>query len=339
VADGRNPTDNLNPRDYTTLEGNKDHKIPILSASVNWYPTEEISVETVFVPQPVNSISPLDYQAQLTSYGFTTTYAPAENKPGDFIAGGKVNYRSPAADFSVSYLYDWDKMYTPVFSNATWTGADVSLERKRVYRFGADAKTTVDRFGLWAEGCYTLTGNSNAANYAERLCRFDYTLGGDFSYGPQDDYYLNLQYTGTIIPGFDASKNTESTPQAYDQKMLVAFLAGEREATLQGITWNAHWNLMDSRLVLTFTGAFSMPFLYDNSATTRYCNVMLLPEIDFMPVDSFHITAGAILCYAWIKNAGGQVVLDTTLDSLGIYTPSNHFFISVSYKWNYELNK
>jgi hypothetical protein len=120
AADGRNPTDNLNPRDYTTLEGNKDHKIPILSASANWYPSEQISVETVFVPQPVNSISPLDYRAQLTSYGFNTTYAPASNKPGDFIAGGKLNYRSPAADFSMSYLYDWDQMYTPVFSNATW---------------------------------------------------------------------------------------------------------------------------------------------------------------------------------------------------------------------------
>jgi hypothetical protein len=119
----------------------------------------------------------------------------------------------------------------------------------------------------------------------------------------------------------------------------VPYLAGEREALLQGITWNAHWNLMDSRLVLTFTGAYSLPFNYDSSAATRYGNLLLLPEIDFMPVDSFHITAGAILCYAWIKNAGGQVVLDTTQDSLGIYTPSNHLFISVSYKWNYELHK
>ena len=338
VADGRNPTDNLNPRDYTTMEGNKDHKIPILSASANWYPTEQISVETVFVPQPVNSIFPVDYQALLSSYGFTTTYAPASNKPADFVGGGKVNYRSPAIDFSLSYLYDWDQMFTPVFSNATWTGADVALERTRVHRFGADAKTTVDRFGLWAEGCYTLTGNSNTADYSERLSRFDYTIGGDFSYGPQDNYYLNVQYTGTIIPGFDSSKNTESVAQAYYEKMLVAFMAGEREAILQGITWNAHWNLMDSRLVLTFTGAVSMPFSYDDSSGTRYGNLLLKPEIDFMPVDSFHITAGAILCYAWVRT-GGQITLDTTQDSLGIYTPSNQVFISISYKWNYELNK
>ena len=162
--------------------------------------------------------------------------------------------------------------------------------------------STVSVSGL--EGCYTLTGNSNTADYSERLSRFDYTIGGDFSYGPQDNYYLNVQYTGTIIPGFDSSKNTESVAQAYYEKMLVAFMAGEREAILQGITWNAHWNLMDSRLVLTFTGAVSMPFSYDDSSGTRYGNLLLKPEIDFMPVDSFHITAGAILCYAWVRTGG-----------------------------------
>jgi hypothetical protein len=338
VADGRNPTDNLNPRDYTTLEG---EKIPLLSASANWYPTEEISVETVFAPQAVNSVSPLDYQASLNASGFTTTYASPGNKPWDFIGGGKVNYRSQAADFSFSYLYDRDPMYTPVIGNASFTPplAEVSLERKRVQRLGADAKTTLGRFGVWAEACYTLTGNSDSSDYSERLSRFDYTLGFDFSYGPQDDYYLNLQYTGTIIPGFDSAKNTESAAQAYYEKMLVASLAGEREGITQGVTWNAHWNLLDSKLVPTFTGAFSMPFDYDDSSETRYGNLLLKPEIDIMPVDSFHITAGAILSYAWVKAKGERVTLDTTQDSLGIYTPFNHFFVSVSYKWNYELSK
>ena len=82
-----------------------------------------------------------------------------------------------------------------------------------------------------------------------------------------------------------------------------------------------------------------MPFNYDDSSGTRYGNLLLKPEIDFMPVDSFHITAGAILNYAWIKKAGEHVTLDTTQDSLGIYTPSNHFFVAVSYKWNFAQNK
>jgi hypothetical protein len=341
VADGRNPTDNINPRDYSTMEGNKGHKIPVLSAGVNWYPAEEISVEAVFVPQAVNSITPIDYLSSLNATGFNATYASVDNKPGDFIGGGKLNYRSTAVDLSLSYLYDLDQQYTPVIGNASFTPGltDVSLERKRVQRIGADAKTTLDRFGIWAEACYTLTGNSDGSDYSTRLSRLDYTLGFDFSYGPGDNCYLNLQYTGTVIPGFDSSKNTESTPKAYYEKMLVASMGGEREGITQGVTWNAHWNLLDSKLVPTFTGAYSMPFNYDDSSATRYGNLLLKPEIDIMPVDSFHITAGAILSYAWIKESGKSVALDTTQDSLGIYSPYNHLFLSVSYKWNYELSK
>jgi len=341
VADGRNPTDNLNPRDYTTMEGTKPHKIPVLSASLNWYPTEEISLETVFEPSAANSIFPIDYQEELGSFGFTNVvYDDLDNKPSNFIAGGKLNYRSQAVDLSISYLYDFDAMYTPVIGNAGSPAAtDISLERKRIHRLGADAKTTVGKFGLWAEACYSLTGNTDASDYSERLSRLDYTLGFDFNYGPQDDYYVNFQYTGTVIPGFDSSANTDiSDMQSYYQRMLVGFMGSEREKYLQGVTWNAHWNLANGNIVPTFTGAYSLPFDYDDSAGTRYGNLLLRPEIDIMPVDSFHITVGAILSYAWIKK-DGDVSLDTTQDSLGIYTPSNHVFVSVSYKWNYETTK
>src|SRR5208337_2544367 len=97
----------LNPRDYTDMTDGMPTKIPVLSASVNWYPTENISLETVFAPVPQDSLFPLDYQALLGSYGFpNVTYTPLENTPSNSIAGGKLNYRSSAADLSVSYLYD-----------------------------------------------------------------------------------------------------------------------------------------------------------------------------------------------------------------------------------------
>jgi len=342
VADGRNPTDNLNPRDYTTLEGTKPHKIPILSASANWYPTEEISLETVFEPSATSSVSPIDYQEELNSYGFSkVSYDKPDNKPSDFIAGGKLNYRSQAVDLSVSYLYDFDALYTPVISNASLlpSATDISLERKRIHRLGADAKTTIGKYGVWAETCYSLTGNSDTSDYSERLSRLDYTLGFDFSYGPQDDYYANFQYTGTVIPGFDSSANTDTSDmRTYYQRMLVGFLGSEREKYLQGLTWNTHWNLAEGNIVPTFTGAYCLPIDYDDSVGTRYGNLLLEPDIDIMPIDSFHIKVGAILSYAWVKK-GGKVSLDTTTDSLGIYTPANNVFISVSYKWNYETTR
>lgn len=342
VADGRNPTDNINPGDYTTMDGNKPHKIPVLSASVNWYPTEQISLETVFVPQATNSVSPLDYQKMLLANGFrSVTYKDMDSNPANFIAGGKLNYRTTAADFSVSYLYDLDTFTPVITTGGTPATTDILLERKRIHRIGADAKTTIDRFGLWAETCYSATGNFDSSNSAERLSRLDYTLGFDFNYGPQDAYYLNLQYTGSVIPGYNSGANTDTSNMTrYYERALVGYLAGEREAVTQGITWNAHWNLADETVVPTFTGSYSLPFGYDNSAQTRYGNLLLRPEVDVMPVDSFHITAGFILAYAFVKNQGdSNASLDTTQDNLGIYTPSNALFVNVSYKWTYETTK
>ena len=92
-------------------------------------------------------------------------------------------------------------------------------------------------------------------------------------------------------------------------------------------------------MVPKFTGAYSLPLYYDNSSETRYGNLLLIPEIDFMPVDSFHIQTGVILAYAWVKKAGGDVTLETLVDPVGVYTPFNNFFVSVSYTWNYEITK
>ena len=143
----------------------------------------------------------------------------------------------------------------------------------------------IDRFGIWAEGCYSMTGNSDTSDYSQRLSRIDYTIGFDFSYGPQDDYYLDLQYTGTVIPGFDYSANTNvSNPQVYYERMLVGLLGSETEKMTQGITWNTHRNLASGAVIPKFTGSlFSFPVFYDNSSETRYGNMFLQPEMDFMP--------------------------------------------------------
>ena len=341
VSDGRNPTDNINPVDYTNLEGDKVRKLPILALAASWYPSDSWSIDAVFVPHPTDSLFPLDYASAIQT-GFEGQGLPIgvstssiADTPGNFVAGGKLNYLSAGLDLSASYLYDFDRMYTPVI------GSDlgVTLERRRVQRLGADAKTTLGRFGLWAEACYTLTGNSDASDYSERLSSLDYTLGLDFSYGPGDDYYLNLQYTGTVIPGYDSSANTFSPytqTASYLEKSMLYYLAGVEGGVTQGITWDARWTLADGAVTPTLVGSYSLPFDYDGSSVTRYGSLLLKPALDFMPIDSFHVTIGAILAYSWVKYPGQGVSLDTTDASVGVYTPQNQVFLSVSYKWNYD---
>ncbi|HBD93409.1 MAG: hypothetical protein A2015_05435 [Spirochaetes bacterium GWF1_31_7] len=64
-ADGLNPTDNINPRDYRM--GVDSEKLSVLSASVNFYPVNWFSMEAVYVPYYQQSLYPKDFIKELQS--------------------------------------------------------------------------------------------------------------------------------------------------------------------------------------------------------------------------------------------------------------------------------
>jgi hypothetical protein len=373
VADKCNPTDNLNPRDYTV--GVNADKIPVLAADAVWYPTDNVSVEGVFLPTTQESMYPVDFAGEVAtnaatinatisylgslkgaSYTVTNTVAdsPLGLKPENAIAGGKISYRSPAIDVSLSYLYDIDPFYTPVISTVvkptSVTSADITstitLERERIHRFGLDAKTTLGKFGLWTEAAFNLTENDGSSgDYAHRRSKLDYVIGADVNFGPNDSGYVNLQYIGTWIPGYDDSFYKDlaagaiTDPQALYERALVDALGLETEGLRQGATVNLKYDFGNGAVTPQITAVYTVPFLYDDTNETRYGNLAVNPEIDIMPVDSFHIDVGADLAYAWVKPAGGKVQLDTTTDQVGAYTSSNDVYLKILYKWSYDLKK
>jgi hypothetical protein len=382
VADKKNPTDNLNPRDFTV--GVNADKVPVLAADAIWYPSDSVSIEGVFLPSAQNSIYPVDFKAEVDAsaakiaarltpaltglyrlkYGnpawaVTATAGAATDDalaldPENAIAGGKLNYKSAAFDASLSYLYDFDPFYTPIFSTtATVTSATsatvataVSLERERIHRIGLDAKTTLGKFGLWTEAAYSLTKNDGSSDdYEYRRSKLDYVVGTDFNFGPNDSGYVNLQYIGAWTPGYDDSfyadlaANKIADPTAVYQRAIVEALGLDTEGLLQGATVNVKYEIADATFTPQITAVVAAPFLYDDTQQKRYCSVALNPEIDVKPVDSFHIKLGADLAYAWVKPAGGEVELDTTTDKIGAYTPSNNVYLKILYKWNLDLKK
>jgi hypothetical protein len=247
-----------------------------------------------------------------------------------------VNYCSQAFDASISYLYDVDPFSTP----AVHPDYSVELVRKRIQRLGADFKTTYGGLGLWAEGCYSLTGNSDPKDYAERISKLDCTIGLDHSFGPADAGYVNLQYAATWVPGFDASRNSFALSDLrYMEKNLVYYVAGIREEWLHSLILSSHWNLASETVVPSLAVSYSLPVRYDDSAATRYGNLVVKPEIELTPSDAFHVTFGATLAYAFVKRAGRDGISLDTKDSVGVYTPQNNVFIAVKYQWNSSLGK
>lgn len=368
VADKKNPTDNLNPRDYTV--GVNPDKIPVLAADVVAYPTDSFSIEGVYIPVKGDSIYPMDFSdlvvknsaGQLSSS--SVSYDKSLADPDRFVAGAKVNFNSSRIDLSLDYLYDLDQFYTPDISVKTGSVAtplgnlpaylldSVNLERKRVHRFGGDAKTTIGKFGLWLETAYSVTENSGSDDYSVRKSKLEYTLGTDANFGPNDSGYFNLQYIGAWTPDFDdgtPSTNsiivypfgaTESSALDYYQRKSVNLLGLDTQGLMQGVTCNVKYEFADGLVTPEITAAYMAPFQYDDSAITRLGQLVLNPEIDLKPVDSFHIKLGADLYYAWYKEKGSDSVkLDTALDPVGIYTPSNNVYLKVVYKWNDEIRK
>jgi len=235
-----------------------------------------------------------------------------------------------------------------------YTIKSISLERERVYRFGGDAKTTLGKFGLWLEGAYNLTRNTGSDDYSLRKSKIEYTLGSDASFGPNDTGYVNFQYFGVWIPNYDrsfysdyanglpdsAKVDDQSYMQDYYERSMVNAVGRDTEGLLQGVTCNVKYEIADALFTPQITAVYAKPYQYDDTNETRYGSVVLNPELDIKPVDSFHILIGSDLYYSWHKVAGeDKVTLDTTTDSIGAYTSSNNVYLKIVYKWNADVKK
>ncbi|MCG8570134.1 MAG: hypothetical protein MJB14_08340 [Spirochaetes bacterium] len=294
-----------------------------------------------------------------------------------FKAGGKVNFFFPTVDFSFSYLYDIDTYYTPeikldrydLSSNAAILGIlsaankptssyrveSIDLTRNRIHRFGFDIKATVDRFGIWLETAYSMTEDYFMNQYELRNHNLAWTLGFDFNYGPDDDFYFNIQYVGEFIPDYDQDfygDYEEGSPDSakidekdymkeYYYRALVYQLGTVTQGLTQGLSINMEWPVLDSKLTPSITAAYFLPLLYgyEHGQEVRYGSLALQPELDIMPFDSFHIVIGSNLYFSWIKQKDKAVEINRETDRIGQFNGDSNIYVEVRYKWNYDLKK
>jgi hypothetical protein len=309
--------------------------------------------------------------AALSSYSVNvTTETSPVNTYNNPVYGGRANFFLPGVDLSFSYLYDRDTFYTPVVTmtstavpltvltgQASQAGTTVNiylpskvdLVYKRIHRFGLDAKTTIDRYGLWVEAAYNKTEASSNDAYDNRHDNLDWTVGGDFNFGPGSAYYMNLQYAGTYVLGYDAStvkdyNNVTPTLTSLDYmtkatyRSMTQMLGSQSEQLMNTLTGNIKFPLADATVTPSFSGAVIVPYTYDDTTTTRIASAYLNPEVDWAPVDGVHVFFGAELAYGWVKNSGSSdVSLNTTTDKMGLYTTDNNVYLKVKYSWNGNL--
>jgi hypothetical protein len=343
VADKLNPTDTLNARDYSAGPDGKRLVNPAVSLVV--YPADWVSLEAVYEPWKEATRLPVDFRAEtqaglsaqaalLAASGIASSPVATETASArDFSApvyGGRVNLFLPVGDFSVSYLQDRDAYSTPVVTLASvgpfWVPGTVELTHAPVQRFGLNAKTTVDRYGLWLESAYNLNEGNDTV---------DWTAGLDFSFGEDSAFYANLQYAGQWVFGYDDSVASDyaaspTSTQLQDKasmlrrttRLLTQTLAGQTQQWTNSVAVNVKLPLADGALTPTLSGAVLLPSTWDSGLSA-----LLQPSLDLMPVDGLHTILAA------------QVVLAKSgaTDKLALFEAQNNVSLTLHYLWNGSL--
>ena len=407
VADGTNPTDNLNPENYEM--GYEIEDIPVLSVSADYYPKRWWAVKGVYIPFEQSDKYFFDFRDEIPRSLFQKFYISGFNfntlkpeisprlaekqvnfrqlkfSPESGIFGIKNNFYFSGIDISFSYIYDIDPFYTPDFDleeytvevpddviaslNETLPGAEaervtdklrgntayrietMDLKRRRVHRLGFDMKTIVDKYGIWLEACYSITEDHNNTSYRVRNHDVEWVTGFDFSYGPHDKYYLNLQYTGKWIPDYYNTFYTDYTNgmpdfnrladkqymREYFYRATVQPLGMQTERFRHGVMTQLEWSLFDGKITPALDGYYTFPVDYDTEEKKRYGNLLLMPEIDYAPGNALHVFFGANLAYSWYKPKGNDTIKDNDRSNFtGYLNPYNNIYFRISYQWEYK---
>lgn len=358
VADGINPTDNLNPKDLTKFISADviEKKLSVLSASIDFYPIDQMGMQIVYIPFYQNDKLP-QTDIPLTIPG-GVEYVNPDFDFTSFIIGGKVNFYLPYIDFSFSYVYDVDPMYTPVIDvtmdNITYAPMSVGIinsikmKHKRLHHFGTDFKVNVDRFGIWAEIAYTMTEDYLMDNYKIKNHELSWIGGFDFYYGVDDEFTFSFQYMGDYIPLFDQTFNkdydtndisflnkTKSYYEEYYYRYLTPYLGGYLEGGLiQAFILHMKWPVLDKLLTPEITLLYSFPLLYDYDNEIKYGGIYVNPVFDIMPIDDLHIRIGAELFFSWNKEKDKNVQFDDN-SKIGMFREESNIFVEVKFKWNF----
>ncbi len=408
MADRINPTDMLNPRDYT-ITAFETEKIPVLATTVDYYPDDNWKLQGVYIPYKQSDaifwnnsdFIPDDLFAKQQIYDFDfSTMQPKtrlveqekniiEENPEfslkSAVAGGKINYFSLGIDLSLSYIYDFDPYYTPIITTEKYylgitpelqtkiyqtlpaNDADnlvnylnsiqairisqIELQRKRIHRIGGSAKTIAGKFGLWVEAAYSITAQNDKNDFKNRGNDLFYVVGTDFSFGENEQHYVNLQYVGKWVPNYyhrfytdyenglpDETKlSDDDYMQTYYYKALTQPLGLQNAVYLHGFSTNVKLSFFDGKLQPSFLSYVQIPQQYDDAEKKRYADMVFMPTIDYTPGNALHLIIGAYLAYAPYKNAGEEKIKYNDISTmLGLANHYNNVYFKITYSWKYR---
>ncbi len=319
-ADKLNPTDTLNPDDFTDIFDFGAH-VPSTAAVVTYTFPYEITLTGVWLPavRPILTSEAYPQVKELATAQQQGVLMKSMSVPGVGVALGKNDIVSPSfdlehsmqalrlegsiwgLDLSLSYFHGFEDI--PVLKEADaqlGTAEDGSIlatvnTRSGYMAFqqvGMDVATDLAGVGLWAEaalvmpeGVKTLvtTPLSPQGDRTRTLSDDPYpkvTVGGDYTF--EGGFYLNLQYAHGLA-------------HEIDKDMASEYLVGRLQK-----------KFFEETLMLALNGGFATPEWGKIGDQYGY---LVNPEISYRPFDNLELLLGA-----YLVEGQGEESLFSTLD-------------------------
>jgi hypothetical protein len=184
-ADRINPTDNLTPRDFTLLvPEDDDQRLGAVAAKATYY-LGRLALTGLWLPYFDPHTIPIR-----RSPGVTLRERVPHETFGQWAI--RIEQTGKLVDWSLSFFDGLDLFPDIAIDRITTSSLDLVLKHHRIRVIGADAATTVGRYGLRAEAAYTFTEDSIGNDPRVKNPFFFLVAGGDRTFF--EYLNVNLQY-------------------------------------------------------------------------------------------------------------------------------------------------
>ncbi|MEP6622004.1 MAG: hypothetical protein ABJE47_21965 [bacterium] len=225
-ADAVNPTDNLTPRDLTMLVAEDDDQRSGVPAGRLAVAVGGLTVTGLWLAAFQGSTLPFG-----TMLPGTRTNRPTQREA--MRQGAlRIERAGERVDWSVSYFSGFD-LSPDLALRSTPAGDVLELTNNRLHVLGADAATTLGRFGVRAEAAVITTGDGSGSNPEIKNSTFFAVVGTDRTFG--EYFNVNVQSIVRVVRGFTAPES-EADPSRRAVALLLAGLSQQLRAVQHGAT-------------------------------------------------------------------------------------------------------
>lgn len=271
TADSFNPTDNLNPKDYTTgsLEV-EDQRVAIPALRLDYY-LGRITLGGVWIPYFMPAKLPVIPGLPVLP---NNLFHEPEKTLNNSEYALKASTSVQGVDLSASYFSGWDDWPT-VHMTYSPLPAPTSVDYHRLQVAGADFSTAYDKFTFRGETAYFQTEDKDGKDPAIANPHVQYVLGADYAYN--DDLSFLAQFSQDIKTQYD---------EAIDRERKRTSLAMVRT---------------NYKFTEYVTGEITGVYSIDDKAS------LVNPELSYDLADATNLKAGAIIYTGKPDPAAGSV--------------------------------